>query len=104
VTRKDGHQPIIFMQCGPVRYRVDARKQAAARPFDHHVVFRRSEFRFERKGSDDKPSIQDLYAALAADRQRNDMIFNDILSTGRYLGEGFDDARLDTLFLTMPIA
>lgn len=27
-----------------------------------------------------------------------------ILATGRYIGEGFDDARLDTLFLTMPIA
>ena len=24
VTRKDGHHPIIFMQCGPVRHRVDA--------------------------------------------------------------------------------
>ena len=30
VTRKDGHHPIIFMQCGPVRHRVDARAQAAA--------------------------------------------------------------------------
>ncbi len=29
VTRKDGHHPIIFMQCGPIRYRVDARRQAA---------------------------------------------------------------------------
>jgi superfamily II DNA or RNA helicase len=27
-----------------------------------------------------------------------------IVATGRYLGEGFDDARLDTLFLTMPIS
>jgi hypothetical protein len=27
-----------------------------------------------------------------------------ILATGSYLGEGFDDARLDTLLLTMPIS
>lgn len=27
-----------------------------------------------------------------------------IISTGKYIGEGFDDVRLDTLFLTMPIS
>jgi superfamily II DNA or RNA helicase len=168
VTRKDGHHPIIFMQCGPVRHRVDARKQAATRPFDHKVIFRRTEFRLPRHRPDEKPAIQELYAKLAQDPARNDLIFDDILSaledgrspvviterkdhldilakrlskfaknvvvlrggmgarrsraasealgtisdseervlvaTGRYLGEGFDDARLDTLFLTMPIS
>lgn len=168
VTRKDGHHPIIFMQCGPIRYRVDARKQAAIRPFDHKVVFRNTAFRLVRSDPDEKPSIQELYAKLAQDPARNDLIFDDILSaleagrspvviterrdhlellaerlskfaknvivlrggmnarqsraatealatistseerlllaTGRYLGEGFDDARLDTLFLTMPIS
>ncbi len=27
-----------------------------------------------------------------------------IIATGKYLGEGFDDARLDTLFLVMPVS
>ena len=27
-----------------------------------------------------------------------------LISTGRYLGEGFDDARLDTLFLALPVS
>jgi superfamily II DNA or RNA helicase len=80
VTRKDGHHPIIFMQCGPVRHRVDAKKQAALRPFDHKVVFRRTDFRFARNNADEKPAIHELYAKLAQDQARNDLIFDDILS------------------------
>ena len=45
VTRKDGHHPIIFMQCGPVRHRVDAKTQAAMRPFTHRVLVRPTGFR-----------------------------------------------------------
>jgi superfamily II DNA or RNA helicase len=28
IARKAGHHPIIFMQCGPMRYRVDAKSQS----------------------------------------------------------------------------
>ena len=27
-----------------------------------------------------------------------------VIATGRFIGEGFDDARLDTLFLAMPVS
>ncbi|MCD4751367.1 MAG: DEAD/DEAH box helicase family protein [Thermoanaerobaculales bacterium] len=37
-TRKDGHHPIVFMQCGQIRHRIAARKQADERPFSHQVI------------------------------------------------------------------
>jgi superfamily II DNA or RNA helicase len=37
-------------------------------------------------------------ASIADDEERL------ILATGRYIGEGFDDARLDTLFLALPFS
>ena len=168
VARKDGHHPIIFMQCGPVRHRVDARVQAAERGIRHRARDRLTRFELPASlVSVERPSMPAIYAALAQDRGRNDQIFDDvlksleakrspivlterkdhldylqqrftpfvknlvvlrggmsakdrkeasmalsvadeaerlILATGRYIGEGFDDARLDTLFLTMPIA
>jgi superfamily II DNA or RNA helicase len=168
IARKDGHHPIIFMQCGPVRYRVDAKSQAATRPFSHKVTIRETGFRLAPDlESQSLMQITAIYAALAKDEKRNDQIFDDVLrnleagrrpvilterrdhldhlrgrfqhftknlvvlyggmttaerreaeerlktphteerlvlATGRYLGEGFDDASLDTLFLTMPIS
>ncbi len=168
VTRKDGHHPIIFMQCGPVRHRVDARMHAAERGLVHRVEFRPTQFRLPAElASAERPAMPAVYAALANDEGRNDLIFDDVLkalergrspvllterrdhlemlqerlsrfvrhlivlrggmsaadrkcaeaayqasvdqerlvlATGRYLGEGFDDPRLDTLFLTMPIS
>ena len=35
---KDGHQPITEMQLGPVRFKVDAKTQAARRPFEHKLI------------------------------------------------------------------
>ncbi|MGH9927705.1 MAG: DEAD/DEAH box helicase, partial [Pyrinomonadaceae bacterium] len=49
-------------------------------------------------GKKQRDSVAAEIAAVPADQQRV------ILATGRYIGEGFDDARLDTLFLAMPIS
>ncbi len=164
--RRDGHHPITEMQLGPVRFKVDAKAQTAARPFEHRLIVRDTGFR--ALGHDEKVGIQDLYATLAHDEARNAMILNDVvraleqgrspillterkdhleyfakrlervalnlivlqggmgakanrevraqldavpsnrerllLATGRYIGEGFDDARLDTLFLALPVS
>jgi len=164
--RKDGHHPIIVMQCGPIRHRVDAKAQALARPFTHVVVPRPTNFRMPP--NEERPEMHAVYAALADDQARNELICVDLiravkagrspilltdrtrqldeiaaklngivknviifrggmgvkhrravaeqmaaipdneeralLATGRYIGEGFDDARLDTLFLAAPVS
>src|ERR1700747_1547709 len=43
-------------------------------------------------------AISARLAAIPADEARV------LLATGRLIGEGFDDARLDTLFLTLPVS
>ncbi len=162
-VRKDGHHPIIYMQCGPIRFNMPFRSQIESSPFEHRVIPRTTATSWT--GIAD-PTIQELYALLAADTSRNEQIARDVIAavrkgrsplvlsgrtehverlcmrlrqhcdkvvmlkggmaekernrlmqeldvddaprivvaTGSYIGEGFDDPRLDTLFLAMPIS
>ncbi len=165
-TRQDGHQPIVQMQCGPIRIKIDAKSQAQTRGMEHKVIPRYTNFRLP--GEMGTPGIQAVYQLLVEDEERNNMIFDDLLTaldqgrspilltertahveyfenrlknfaknvivlrggmgkkqrqaireqiagisdteervfiaTGKLIGEGFDDARLDTLFLVHPIS
>jgi very-short-patch-repair endonuclease len=157
------------MQCGPVRYRVNAKAQAAIRPFEHVVLVQPTTFLPVRPTESDKRlEFQALYQELIDDTSRHRRVCDDvieaaragrsplvlternehlnrleaslaphvhhlvalraglgkkqrqflaarlatiplheervILATGKYVGEGFDDARLDTLFLTLPVS
>lgn len=81
VTRKNGHQPIIFMQCGPVRYRVNDRDQADKRPFDHKVVVRPTKFQLPPHLQNiAAQSIQEVYSSLEKDDDRNQMIVEDVIA------------------------
>ena len=164
-TRQDGHQPIIFMQCGPIRYTADARAQMQSQNFGRLLVPRYTPFQLV---SDEPFSYARAEKQLAEDEFRNLFIIKDvvealkegrspiiltnrtahvetlakllkphcpnvitlvgshknkdkrltmeqlqsistsekmvIVATGKYVGEGFDYARLDTLFLVSPVA
>jgi superfamily II DNA or RNA helicase len=162
--RKDGHHPVIYMQCGPIRFNLPVRSQVDSSPFEHRVKPQPTTSRWSLEQA---PTIQELYALLAVDADRNAQIVRDVMqavacgrsplvlsgradhvewlgarlrehtervfvlkggmgtkqrahlasefaatetssrvivATGSYVGEGFDDSRLDTLFLAMPIS
>lgn len=162
-VRKDGHHPIIFMQCGPVRYLVDAKSQASKHTFSHFVIPR-----FTRTRLPGADTYQHLCDGIMENDARNELILSDVrklvqngrtpilltqrkehatllaaklegviqnvsllvgsdgqkrkreklaalqsvpsgeelvvVATGKYIGEGFDAPRLDTLLLAMPIS
>lgn len=73
LVRKDGRHPIITMRCGPVLYRVDAKAQAAVRPFEHYVFVRPTNFRpCSQIHEDLRIQFQDLYSELISHTERNE--------------------------------
>jgi hypothetical protein len=72
------------MQCRPVPYRVDAKTQAALRPFEHTVIVRPTAFvRSDDAGSDKRAEFHALYSALIADEMRNRRICDDVVEAVR---------------------
>ena len=162
-TRQDGMTPIVFMQCGPIRFKSDVKAQIARQSFNRVLVPRFTPFR----ALEEKTAIQYL-SNLAVDKARNQLIVEDvvaclsegrcpiiltkrkdhidilaemlkpycrnvirligtasakekrqmmerlkeipesesliIVATGKYVGEGFNYPRLDTLFIALPVA
>jgi hypothetical protein len=80
-TRKDGHHPIVFMQCGPIRFSLSAREAAARSPFRHVVIARHTNF-CPTAGSMEF-AIQDAYSAFVSNAERNRQIITDILRSSR---------------------
>jgi len=80
VIRKDGHHPIIFMNCGPIRYKVDDKTQAAKRPFTHRVITRATNFRLPHSFEVDRyTAIQEIYGFLEESANRNELIVSDVI-------------------------
>ena len=66
--RRDGQQPIIFMQCGPIRHKAAT---PASAPHDLEVVPRS---RFSRIDLPPGAGIQDVFRHIASDRARTEAI------------------------------
>ena len=88
--RRDGHHPIVTMQCGPIRYKFRPQRNQERLLIKHVIIPKFTGFALPTGLSTCR--IQDLYAALAADKERNTLIFNNLI--------GELEARRSPLLLT----
>ena len=77
-TRKDGHHPIILMQCGPILHRVDGKDYIIAGQMQHRVCVRNTSF--VQTYTDVTLKISDFYRELINCETRNEQIFNDVIA------------------------
>jgi superfamily II DNA or RNA helicase len=75
--RRDGLQPIIAMQCGPVRHTIPAGAIRHEHDLDLRVIRRDTEF--DANVLPREASIQEIDAALAADNDRLRLVGADAL-------------------------
>ena len=166
--RENGHTPIIKMQCGDIRYKVDSLKFNKELNIPMKVIVKKSHLNFTNPNIDNY-ELNEINDLIAKDIIRSGNIIKDIkkeyengknililterlelmnyiydklskytsnifkyyggigkkvlkhyeeltsqinklgsnkiiVATGSYIGEGFDDSKLDVLFLTMPIS
>lgn len=81
--RKDGHQPIIHMQCGPIVHEIK-QKDMASSIGERKVIVRNTEFTYENS---EKAVIQDIMTALVTNEDRSAMLIADIVqvaNSGRF--------------------
>lgn len=75
--RKDGHHPIIFMQCGPIIAQIRSRNAEMHGTFSRRVLFRKTAFGMPE--SKEEWTIQDIYRSMIQDADRNGQIINDVM-------------------------
>ena len=80
VTRKDGHHPITFLHCGPVRHRADMAVRATGQTLSRSVIVRPTGLRpAGDAAADPRVEFQRLCGQLTADDARNALICRDVV-------------------------
>lgn len=78
--RRDGHQKIIFYQCGKILFSTSSKQMNKMQNFDHYFIPRFSNFHFkpDSNTTDKNRSINSYYAELVKNEARNELIAEDV--------------------------